>query len=72
MNRPFFLIGSERSGSTMLRLMLDHHPQLACNLESDFLVSQLGEQGQYPTMSYYHAFLRQDRRPQSENQDQGQ
>ena len=61
MNRPFFLIGSERSGSTMLRLMLDHHPQLACNLESDFLVSQLGEQGQYPAMSDFHAFLRQDR-----------
>jgi len=61
MNRPFFLIGSERSGSTMLRLMLDHHPQLACNLESDFLVSQLDEQGQLPPMNDFHAFLRQDR-----------
>ena len=61
MSRPFFLIGSERSGSTMLRLMLDHHPQLACNLESDFLVSQLDEQGRFPQMSGFHAFLRQDR-----------
>jgi hypothetical protein len=34
----FLLIGSERSGSTMLRLMLDHHPRLACMYESDFMV----------------------------------
>ena len=34
----FLLIGSERSGSTMLRLMLDHHPHLACMYESDFMV----------------------------------
>ena len=61
MNRPFFLIGSERSGSTMLRLMLDHHPQLACNLESDFLVSQLDDRGHFPAIGAYHAFLRQDR-----------
>jgi hypothetical protein len=61
MNRPFFLIGSERSGSTMLRLMLDHHPQLACNLESDFLVSQLDHRGRFPATGNYHTFLRQDR-----------
>jgi hypothetical protein len=61
MHTPFFLIGSERSGSTMLRLMLDHHPQLACNLESDFLVSQLDDDGRLPAMASYHAFLRQDR-----------
>ena len=61
MNRPFFLIGSERSGSTMLRLMLDHHPQLACNLESDFLVSQLDDQGRLPEIANYHSFLREDR-----------
>lgn len=35
---PFFLIGSERSGTTLLRLMLDHHPNIAFNLESGFLV----------------------------------
>ncbi len=33
----FLLVGSERSGSTMLRLMLDHHPQLSCMYECDFL-----------------------------------
>jgi hypothetical protein len=61
MNAPFFLIGSERSGSTMLRLMLDHHPQLACNLESDFLVSHLDDAGALPDMTAYRAFLARDR-----------
>lgn len=61
MNTPFFLIGSERSGSTMLRLMLDHHPQLACNLESDFLVSHLDDHGEYPDLETYREFLGKDR-----------
>jgi hypothetical protein len=38
---PFFLVGSERSGTTLLRLMLDHHPQLRCGHESDFIVDDL-------------------------------
>lgn len=61
MNTPFFLIGSERSGSTMLRLMLDHHPQLACNLESDFLVSHVDDEGSFPEMRAYRDFLARDR-----------
>lgn len=36
--RRFLLVGAERSGSTMLRLMLDHHPQISCLFDSDFLV----------------------------------
>jgi hypothetical protein len=61
MNAPFFLVGSERSGSTMLRLMLDHHPQLACNLESDFLVSHVDDAGTLPEIGAYRAFLTRDR-----------
>lgn len=61
MQTPFFVIGSERSGSTMFRLMLDHHPEIACNLESDFLVSQMSDEGAPPDMRAYHAFLAQDR-----------
>jgi len=26
---PIFLVGSERSGTTLLRLMLDHQPRIA-------------------------------------------
>lgn len=36
--RPVFLVGAERSGSTLLRLMLSHHPQLAFHFESGFVV----------------------------------
>jgi hypothetical protein len=61
MSAPFFLIGSERSGSTMCRLMLDSHPDIACNLESDFLVSQVGDDGQLPNVNAYRRFLRNDR-----------
>jgi len=61
LDSPFFLVGSERSGSTLLRLMLDHHPEIACNLESDFLVAHVTDQGGRPAVSEYAAFLRRDR-----------
>lgn len=36
-NRPFFIVGCHRSGSTLLRYLLDSHPQLACPPESKFI-----------------------------------
>jgi len=45
---PFFIIGAERSGTTLLRLMLDHHPQIRCGFESDFFVDHLTEEGEDP------------------------
>ncbi|WP_198648290.1 sulfotransferase [Cyanothece sp. BG0011] len=27
--KPIFLVGAEHSGTTLLRLMLSHHPQLS-------------------------------------------
>jgi hypothetical protein len=38
-NDPVFIVGCERSGTTMLRLMLDSHPSLAIPNESHFIVS---------------------------------
>jgi hypothetical protein len=58
---PFFLIGSERSGTTLLRLMLDHHPEIACNLESEYLVSQISDSRNWPNMAEYSDWLRSDR-----------
>lgn len=45
---PFFVIGAPRSGTTMLRMMLNRHPELAIPPESHFLVPlmrQLPRQG---------------------------
>jgi hypothetical protein len=58
---PIFLIGAERSGSTLLRLILDHHPDIALNLESDFLVTRLADDGTQPDMADYRRCLVRDR-----------
>jgi hypothetical protein len=58
---PVFLIGSERSGTTLLRLMLDHHPDIAFNLESEFLVSEVSAAGEFPDAADYRRTLQQDR-----------
>ncbi len=34
---PVFVIGSPRSGTTLLRLMLDSHPRISCGEETHFL-----------------------------------
>jgi hypothetical protein len=58
---PVFLVGSERSGTTMLRLMLDHHPDIAFNLESEFLVSNISAAGVFPDLVSYRQMLRESR-----------
>lgn len=58
---PLFLIGSERSGTTLLRLMLDHHPGIAFNLESEFLVSEVSAAGAFPDVADYRRGLRENR-----------
>lgn len=58
---PVFLVGSERSGTTLLRLMLDQHPDIAFNLESEFLVTQISDDGEFPDIGSYLEFLRNDR-----------
>ena len=58
---PVFLVGSERSGTTLLRLMLDHHPDIAFNLESEFLVSHISAAGAFPDVAAYRGSLAQDR-----------
>ncbi|HXD70167.1 MAG TPA: sulfotransferase [Gaiellales bacterium] len=50
---PIFLVGSERSGSTLLRLMLDHHPRIAFAPEIDFVVEHVSDTGEFPAMPGY-------------------
>jgi hypothetical protein len=58
---PVFLVGCIRSGTTLLRLLLDHHPDIAFNLESEFLVTQISDDGVFPDIDDYCEFLRNDR-----------
>lgn len=37
MARPIFVVGCQRSGTTMLRLMLDSHSRISCGPETRFL-----------------------------------
>ena len=45
---PFFVVGAQRSGSTLIRLMLDHHPQIAVPHEFDYLIEAVTPAGPWP------------------------
>jgi hypothetical protein len=46
-NPPVFLLGSQRSGTTMLRLMLNNHPNLAIPHETAFITIYYKKLGSY-------------------------
>jgi hypothetical protein len=50
---PVFMVGSERSGTTLLRLMLDHHPEIAFEKEFDFVVSAVSDTGAFPPVGAF-------------------
>lgn len=54
---PLFLVGSERSGSTLLTHMLDHHPQMAWALALEFAVAQVRAPGVWPALPAYYDYL---------------
>ena len=57
---PVFLVGATRSGTTLLRLMLDHHPEI-CNFgEFEYAVRWFDGQ-RPPHMTNYHRHLELDR-----------
>lgn len=56
----YFLIGSVRSGTTLLRLMLDHHPRIAWMGDLNYAVDCLPESG-WPDMPHYVRYLRENR-----------
>ena len=49
---PFFIVGVERSGTTMLRLMLNAHPNLAVPFESGFIPSVYQDLSKYGDLAY--------------------
>ena len=54
---PVFLVASVRSGTTLLRLMLDHHPELAFFHEFQYVVETLPETG-WPYLREYYEYLK--------------
>jgi len=59
--RPVFLVGSERSGTTLLRLMLDHHPHMTFWAEFEYGVHGMDSAGGYPNLASYYEWLQTDR-----------
>lgn len=47
-----------RSGSTLLRLMLDHHPEIAFDKEFDFVVTLVSDTGRLPSMQSYLKWIK--------------
>ena len=49
---PFFVVGAQRSGTTMLRLMLNSHPKLSVPHESGFITVFYGKSASYGDLSH--------------------
>ena len=53
---PVFLVGAERSGTTLLRAMICHHPQIAWSREFEYAVDYIPETG-WPDLQTYYDIL---------------
>lgn len=60
-DNPVFLVGAERSGTTLLRLMLGHHPDLAWVNEFEYAVDMVSDDGRFPDLEQYTAWLQRHR-----------
>jgi Sulfotransferase family len=66
LDAPVFIVGSMRSGTTLLRLMVDHHSKINCFGEFEQSVSQaVGDE--WPDLQQYYNFLKTDRQAQGHN-----
>lgn len=54
---PTLLVGAEQSGTTLLRLMLDSHPEIAFAEELEFAVEPIGHDGSYPSAEEFGRHL---------------
>ncbi len=58
---PVFLVGAERSGTTLLRLMLDAHPQISWLKEFEYSVDRISAPGCWPDIGDYIEYLSTNR-----------
>ena len=56
-NAPVFIVAPVRSGSTLLHLMLDSHPDIANPGECDFMFDRVTNEGSFPAMGDYRNWL---------------
>ncbi|MFM1843678.1 MAG: hypothetical protein RLZZ490_2421 [Cyanobacteriota bacterium] len=61
MKNPVFLVGAHRSGTTLLRLMINSHPQIHFPGESEFITKLMTDDCNLPKIEDYHDFLRFNR-----------
>ncbi|HEV8165823.1 MAG TPA: sulfotransferase, partial [Actinomycetota bacterium] len=54
-HRPIFIVGCQRSGTTLLRLILDAHPNISCGPETRFLedLARITGDGNWPRMRLF-------------------
>ncbi len=57
---PVFIVGALRSGTTLLRLMLDHHPEICIFNEFEYSVEWV-RNGSLPRLDEYYRHLDSDR-----------
>jgi hypothetical protein len=58
---PAFLVGSTRSGSTLLGLLLGHHPAICCPGEFELAIDLVSDAGDPPPLDVYREWLALDR-----------
>jgi hypothetical protein len=58
---PIFLVGAERSGTTLLRLMLSGHPKISWLNEFEYAVDQIVSKDEWPELHHYEAYLSTNR-----------
>jgi hypothetical protein len=54
---PVLLVGAAQSGTTLLRLMLDSHPEIAFAEEFEYSVELMGHDGSQPQIGEFHRHL---------------
>lgn len=55
---PIFVVGAERSGTTVFRLMLNHHPEVSVCSEFEYIVDSLVGCDGWPDLATFHTQLR--------------